>query len=120
MRRTGTVRGPPFVPAFLPIESSKLHSFVSMKLRRLTPTASCLFVICFYAQTAVIAQTIGTFTNPLIADGADPWVIYKDGNYFYTQTTGGEVTIRKSATITGLGFASATTVFTPSPPNNKD
>jgi len=66
------------------------------------------------------AATSGTFSNPFIANGADPWVIFKDGFYYYTQTTGTSVRVRKSATITGLASASAMTVFTPSAPNNQE
>ena len=35
------------------------------------------------------------FYNPIISDGADPWVIFKDSFYYYTQTTGFSVTVRK-------------------------
>jgi len=80
------------------------------------------FSLLFWAAAIHgFCATIGTFANPLIADGADPWVICKDGtNYYYTQTTGGEVTIRSSSTISGLGFAAPVTVFTPPAPNNRD
>jgi hypothetical protein len=30
----------------------------------------------------------GSFTNPLLPSGADPWSIYKDGFYYYTHTMG--------------------------------
>src|ERR1051325_11242177 len=77
-------------------------------------------LLAIFSSDRLPAATVGTFMNPVIADGADPWVIFADTNYFYTQTTGGQVTIRKSPTLTGLGFASPVTVFTPSAPNNKD
>jgi GH43 family beta-xylosidase len=86
--------------------------------KQLTKLAVALLAI--FSSGRLPAATVGTFMNPVIADGADPWVIFADTNYFYTQTTGGQVTIRKSPTLTGLGFASPVTVFTPSAPNNKD
>lgn len=64
-----------------------------------------------------------TYTNPIIADGADPWVIRKDGFYYYTQTTGGNVRIRKASQIAGpngVANASPVTVFTPPAPNNRN
>jgi GH43 family beta-xylosidase len=80
----------------------------------------CLLAAVLSILTPCGGATIGTFTNPIITDGADPWVIFKDGIYYYTQTTGGQVKVRKSSTISGLGSASATTVFTPSAPYNQD
>jgi GH43 family beta-xylosidase len=63
------------------------------------------------------------FTNPIIADGQDPWILYKDDFYYYTQTTGGDVTIKKAARLTGatgLGNAARIAIFYPPVPNNKD
>ena len=67
--------------------------------------------------------TADTFSNPIIASGADPWAVYKDGFYYYAQTTGTSVKIRRAARITGsggLGSATAVTVFTPAAPNNQN
>src|SRR4051812_7197354 len=80
----------------------------------------CLAAAVFSILIPCGGATIGTFTNPIITDGADPWVIFKDGFYYYTQTSGGQVKVRKSSTICGLGSASATTVFTPSAPYNQN
>ncbi|MBA4148258.1 MAG: family 43 glycosylhydrolase [Verrucomicrobia bacterium] len=85
-------------------------------LRRAT-----LFCLCWMFLTNV--QASDTYKNPIIGDGADPWVIQKDGFYYYTQTTGNDVRIRKAAQITGtngLGSALAVKVFTPLLPNNKN
>lgn len=54
-----------------------------------------------------------TFRNPLLAQGQDPSVVYKDGAYYLVQSTGGNLTIAKSSTITGLGRAEPVTVYTP-------
>ncbi len=69
------------------------------------------------------AANAGTFTNPIIADGADPFLVYQDGYYYLTVTTGGNVRVRRSTQLAGtngLSFVSPTTVFTPPAPNNKD
>ncbi|WP_409291523.1 family 43 glycosylhydrolase [Peribacillus sp. SCS-37] len=55
-----------------------------------------------------------TFKNPVIGDGADPWVIqHSDGFYYYTQTTGGNITIWKTKDLTKLSSAEKKTVWTP-------
>ena len=56
-------------------------------------------------------------------NGADPWMIYKDGLYYYTHTTGASVKLRKAPKITGtggIGSASENTIFTPPAPFNKN
>lgn len=53
-----------------------------------------------------------TFTNPLLPSGADPWVTYKDGFYYYTHTQGDRLTIWKARDITNLKNAESKTVWT--------
>ena len=55
-------------------------------------------------QKAVPARAAGTFTNPFITSrpAADPWIVWHDGFYYFTSTTGGSVEIWKSPTLTGL------------------
>jgi GH43 family beta-xylosidase len=60
-------------------------------------------------------QSSTTFTNPLLPAGADPWCIYKNGFYYYTHTTGRNITIWKTKTIAGLDTAQKKIVFTPPP-----
>ena len=57
--------------------------------------------------------TATTFTNPLLASGPDPWVVQKDGYYYYMATTGGNVTIRKTAKMSELGSAPSYVVWRP-------
>lgn len=54
-----------------------------------------------------------TFTNPLLPSGADPWTIYKDGYYYYTQTFGNRIVLWKTKSIAGLPTAPQKTIFTP-------
>jgi GH43 family beta-xylosidase len=80
-----------------------------------------VIAFCFLSLTALYGAE--TYNNPIIADGADPWVFQKDEFYYYTHTTGGDVRVRKAARITGtngLNAASAISVFTPLAPNNKN
>jgi GH43 family beta-xylosidase len=53
------------------------------------------------------------FTNPIVRSrsAADPWMIYKDGYYYFTFTTGGSVVIWRSKTITGLEEGNKVTIW---------
>ncbi len=54
-----------------------------------------------------------TFTNPLLRRGADPWVIQWQGNYYYMNSTGTNLTIWKTRDITDLEHAETKVVWTP-------
>jgi GH43 family beta-xylosidase len=54
-----------------------------------------------------------TFANPLLPSGADPWNIYKDGYYYYTQTVGDRIVIWKTRNLSELKTAEKKTVWIP-------
>lgn len=54
-----------------------------------------------------------TFTNPLLPSGADPWIFYDNGYYYYTNTLGNRIGIWRTKDITQLKDAEYKTVFTP-------
>ena len=56
---------------------------------------------------------VDTFTNPLLPSGADPWCIYKNGYYFYTNTTGNNIKIWKTKNIGKLATAENKIIFIP-------
>jgi GH43 family beta-xylosidase len=59
-----------------------------------------------------------TFTNPLKAQGPDPWLTYYNGFYYLATTTwNNKITMRRSATLGGLASAADQTVFTLTRPN---
>jgi GH43 family beta-xylosidase len=62
------------------------------------------------------------FYNVIAPAGADPWVVRHDGQYYLTLTTNDDITIRRSATLSGLGAGEAKVVWTPpaSGPNSKN
>ncbi|MBW4841201.1 MAG: family 43 glycosylhydrolase [Paenibacillaceae bacterium] len=70
--------------------------------------AICLFLI---SQVGCTGSGTGgaerdDFYNVLMQDGADPWVYkHTDGYYYFTKTTGGDVTVWKSASLTGVDAA---------------
>ena len=64
-----------------------------------------------------------TFTNPIIGDGADPWITYKDGYYYLTHTTGWDIYVRRATRLAGtngIGAASQVMAFSPPAPYNWD
>ena len=53
-----------------------------------------------------------SFTNPLFANGADPWLEYWQGNYYLTTTTWtSQLVMRKSPTLAGLATATPVNVW---------
>ncbi|PPA69624.1 family 43 glycosylhydrolase [Jeotgalibacillus proteolyticus] len=53
------------------------------------------------------------FYNPVLPDGADPWMVKHDDYYVYTHTTGGNVTIWKTDSPTSLTEAESKVIWTP-------
>ncbi|MGA9800066.1 MAG: glycoside hydrolase family 43 protein [Terriglobales bacterium] len=60
-----------------------------------------------------LAQSPGTFTNPLLPSGPDPWVTYKDGYYYYTNSTQNNLTLWKTRSVVDLKNATRKVVWTP-------
>ena len=71
------------------------------------------FLLTAIALTTGICYAQQTFTNPLLTAGADPWCIYKNGYYYYTNTTGRNITIWKTKNIGNLKSAEKKVVWTP-------
>ena len=67
----------------------------------------------FFVDDSIAQRAAQTFRNPLLAAGADPWCIYKDGYYYYTNTTGKNITVWKTTSIADLKNALRKVVFTP-------
>ena len=77
-------------------------------LRRLIIT-----LICGLVFFDIAAQKARTFTNPLFSSGADPWCMFKKKHYYYTHTTGHNITVWKTKSIAALKNAKNKVVFTP-------
>jgi GH43 family beta-xylosidase len=56
-----------------------------------------------------------TFTNPLLETGPDPWVVWWKGFYYYSNSSGTNLTLRKTGDITDLRHAVKKAVWTPEP-----
>lgn len=52
-----------------------------------------------------------TFTNPLLNSGPDPWVIQKDGFYYYMHTEGNGISIYKTKSLSKLRQTEKKTVY---------
>ena len=63
--------------------------------------------------TAFAATAPTTFTNPLLPTGPDPWVEYKDGWYYYMNTTVKDLTVWKTRNLADLKSAQKKIVWTP-------
>lgn len=68
--------------------------------------------------SAAEASAAGTFTNPLVQRGPDPWMQYFNGfSYLATTTWNNTITMRRSRTLAGIASAPETVVFRLTRPN---
>ncbi|MFQ2100443.1 glycoside hydrolase family 43 protein [Aeromonas sanarellii] len=73
-----------------------------------------LFTLFILVGAIMPAQARSTFTNPILSDGADPWVVrHDDGFYYYTQTTGNDITLWRTRDIADLEHAERKVVWMP-------
>ena len=54
-----------------------------------------------------------TFANPLLPYGADPWCIYQNGYYYYTNSMGDKLVLWKTKNMADLKNAVKKTIWTP-------
>lgn len=92
------------------ITTKNLLIFTDMLLSRLH---FYMLIMCCMLANHSFAQHKKTFTNPLLPAGADPWCMYKDGYYYYTHTTGNNITLWKTKSIADLKTAAKKVVFNP-------
>jgi GH43 family beta-xylosidase len=59
------------------------------------------------------AEEVKTFTNPLFSSGADPWIIYRDGWYYYTSSAGSRIFLRKARNLGELKNSEQMVIWTP-------
>lgn len=70
-------------------------------------------IALFLFISGIVYGQSATFTNPLLPSGADPWSIYHNGWYYYTHTTGRNVTLWKTRSLAELDKATAKVVWSP-------
>lgn len=71
-----------------------------------------VFITVFLFCNTVLAQQ-KTFTNPLLPSGADPWCVYKNGYYYYTNSMGDRLVIWKTKSMAELKTADKKTIWIP-------
>jgi GH43 family beta-xylosidase len=76
-------------------------------------TKALWVAVVFSALAAARVDPHATFTDPLLPSGPDPWVVQWKGFYYYSNTTGKDLTLRKTADITDLRHAQTKAVWTP-------
>jgi len=73
------------------------------KKRRFHVVALTLLIaLAFASTTPVFAASTTRFNNPIVANGADPSVVYSNG-YYYLAQSDGDIWVTKSKTLSGLG-----------------
>src|ERR1700754_4559022 len=82
--------------------------------------SAAAFAGCLMAAPGTVAQTIAaapavgrSFANPLLPSGPDPWIVRDGDTYYYMNTLGKRLAIRKTRDITRLSDAPEITVWTP-------
>lgn len=94
-------------PALVCVRQSIFVGLQSTAMRIRSLLATLLFAATATAQS--------TFTNPVLDHGPDPWVVRYKGSYFYMNTTGKDLQIRKTTDMASLDKAAPVVVWTPEP-----
>ena len=77
----------------------------------------CFFLFEVSEVKSVRASGVGNFYNVIAQDGADPWIYkHSDGWYYFTRTTGGNVRIWRSRSLTSMDAGESRTIW--SSPNS--
>ena len=70
------------------------------------------------AQSTTVSSNAATYTNPIVPNGADPWVTRHDGYYYMTYTTTTNITILRSQDLVDWSNAEVKLAFDPPPGQN--
>jgi GH43 family beta-xylosidase len=63
------------------------------------------------AALLAMPAAAATFTNPLLDSGPDPWIVQDGGTYYYMNTSGDRIDIRRTKDIADLVHAATKTVW---------
>ena len=78
-------------------------------------------VSCQHKKATTEKETVAagnTYTNPLLERGAEPWAIFHEGKYYYTQGSENRVILWETDDITDLSHATQKDVWIPTDPSN--
>ena len=65
------------------------------------------------ASSATAGRTPRSITNPILPSGPDPWIVRQGDTFYYMNTLGTRLTIRKTTDLARLAEAAEITVWTP-------
>ncbi len=84
-------------------------------LHRLLITLALYAVACREDQKSAgpEPEQVATFTNPVLASGADPWVVQHGDWYYVTHTTGNSLRLYRTKAMSALSQAEVKTVWNP-------
>lgn len=69
---------------------------------------------CWPARAAAAGTAVRDFFNVVAPRGADPWVFrHTDGRYYMTVTTGRDIVLWRSETLSGIGGGERKVIWTP-------
>ena len=91
---------------------------------RLLLLAVLLVIICASCQPKKKTEpekeavTGATYTNPLRERGAEPWAVFHEGKYYYTQGSENRVILWETDDIADLSHATQKDVWIPTDPSN--
>ena len=71
--------------------------------RRLSLAISFYFCVCNPGFGSEAGGSVHTFTNPVVATGADPWVIRFQADYYLCQSRSNEIRVNRSARLEDIG-----------------
>lgn len=71
---------------------------------------SIVVSFCFLFLTPVFGQQ-KTFTNPILPNGADPYSTFYEGYYYYVNSAGRSLELRKTKNLADLASAEKTTIW---------
>jgi GH43 family beta-xylosidase len=74
-----------------------------------------LIVVALLTASAVApapAEQNATFTNPIVADGQDPWVVQHGGSFFYCYAQGRSIRVRRAQRLHEIAQGQETVVWT--------
>ena len=78
-----------------------------------------ILLVLLLSSVHLVAQNLatkGTYTNPLLNYGPDPWVVYVDGYYYYMHTMMDRLVLWKTKDIVDLRHAQQKVIWTPDRP----
>ena len=84
---------------------------------------SAILMLCASCQHRKTTQkeetaTGATYTNPLLENGAEPWAVFHEGKYYYTQGCEYKIQLWETDDISNLSNATIKEVWTPTDPSN--